>query len=229
MNFKSLTAGAALATAAIASQAAIVGQLPAASIGANGNNQFLGTLSSAQTGSLYISFDLNFSAGAINSNDFVALWLDNGSTSSDHTSRPNIGIKPDSAAGGADYFVRTTGTGGSFDAPPPQAVVGQSVSLFGHLYKSAGSSVYNRFDLWIDGDLSDLSALLASTPSASATGAATGLTSITNFGIRAANLDAGDQVQFRNVVIRNDVPEPATLALFALAAVGAAATSRRRR
>lgn len=229
MNIKTAAACAALGLLSMASSAAVVGQLGSATISANGNNLSLGTLSAAQSGDLYISLDINFLAGVINDNDFVALWLDNGSTSSDHTTRPNIGLKPNSAAGGADYFVRTSGTGGAFDTPPPQAAVGNTVSLFGHLYKTGGSSVYNRFDLWLNGDLGDLPGLLATTPNATFSGPSSGLTSISNFGIRAANLDSGDQVQVSNVLIRNSVPEPASFGLVGLAAAAAALASRRRR
>jgi len=229
MKLHAAAACAALGLLSLGGQAAVVGQLAGTTITANGSNQGLGTLSAPQNGDLYISLDIRFLAGAIDSNDFVALWLDNGATSGDHTGRPNIGLKPNGGSAGADYFVRTTGTGGAFDAPPPQATVGTTVSLFGHLYKTTGSSVYNRFDLWINGSLADLPALLASPVNASYSGSSTGLSSISNFGIRAANLDAGDSVRVSNVVIRNSVPEPASFGLVGLAAAAAALASRRRR
>jgi len=226
MTTKNLIVGALLASASAMSSAAIVGQLASATVLANGSNQFTGSLSAPQTGDLYLSFDIAFLTGTIHDNDFVALWLDNGATSGDHTTRPNIGLKPNLGPGGADYFVRTTGTGGAF-AASPQAAVGQSVSLFGHLYKTGGSAVYNRYDLWVGADLSDLPALLASTPHATYSGASSGLGSIANFGVRAANLDAGDAVRIDGLVIRNSVPEPSALALALLGLAGAAAARRR--
>lgn len=228
-HFKQLLVGTAVALASVASSAAIVGQLASATITGNGGNQFLGTLTSAQTQDLYISFDINFVAGTISSNDFVGLWLDNGVTSGNHTTVPNMGLKADLGAPSntADYFVRTTGLDGNFDVPPPNATVNQSVSMFVHLWKSAAGDNYNRMSLWIDEDLSNLPALLATTPDAQATGNST-VKTISNFGFRAATLTAGDQIQISNLVIRNSVPEPASAALALVALLGMAAVHRRR-
>ena len=229
MNFKQWMVGSAVAVASVASTAAIVGQMASATVTGNGGNQFLGTLSSAQTQDLYISFHINFVAGSITSNDFVALWLDNGATSGAHTNVPNMGLKANQGAPSntADYFVRTTGTGGSFDVPPPNAVLGQSVSLFAHLWKSAAGGSYNRMSLWIDEDLSDLAALLATSPDAQATGNS-GVSTLSNFGFRAATLSAGDRIEINNLVIRDSVvPEPASAALVLVALLGVAAARRR--
>lgn len=216
--------------ASVASSAAIVGQMASATFTANGDNQFRGTLTSPQTRDLYISFDINFLAGSITSNDFVALWLDNGSISGSHTTVPNMGLKANQGAPSntADYFVRTTGTGGNFDLPPPNATLNQSVSLFAHLWKSAAGGNYNRMSLWIDEDLSNLQAVLATTPDAQAS-ANSGVSTISNFGFRAANLSAGDRVEINNLVIRDSaVPEPASAALVLVALLGVAAARRRR-
>lgn len=229
MKFQHIGLGLGLALASSISAAAIVGQMSSATITGNGGNQFLGSLTSAQSQDLYISFDINFSAGSITANDFVSLWLDNGATSGDHTGVPNMGLKANQGAPSntADYFVRTTGTGGNFDVPPPNATLGQSVSLFAHLWKTAPGGSYNRFALWVDGDLSDLPALLATTPNATATGNS-GVSTISNFGFRGATLGSGDVIEISNLVIRNSpVPEPASAALVLLALGGLAASRRR--
>lgn len=171
---------------------------------------------------LFVSFELLFN-GAIDRNDFAALQLRQ--TGVSNTAALNIGLKGNedtNLPSALDYFVRSTASNAIY--APPNAVAGQSVWLYGHLFKDSGrtggaSGNFNVFQLWtLDSAATDLRALWASTPMAESLGDS-GYSRLNGFAFRDANLDAGDSVQMRNIQIAYDVPEPGTLALLGLAGV----------
>lgn len=167
-----------------------------------------------------VQFDLQFDTGTVDTNDFLGLWL--GSSTG-----PNIGLKGncDGAAAcngnGADLFVRTTGTSGSFSTP---IVVGQTYHLFGLLEKVNGSVNYNRYSLWVNPTGAEMAGLTGADAVFSDN---SGMSSFSTIGFRSVNLDAGDAVLVDNLSI-STVPEPATAALAGLALFGVAVASRRR-
>jgi len=228
-----IAAAAALALSALvvpAAQAAVVGQIAAPiTFTGNGGNQSTASFSAVQTGDLYIAMTIHLEAGALGSNDFLSLWLDNVATG-DHTTRPNMGLKSNlGSPGGRDWMVRGSGTSGSY--APDQATIGSTTTLWAHLYKSSNAN-YDRFDLWVNpvGTWTDV---LATTAEATST-LDSGLSSISGFGFRTANLSGADRYTVQALVISNSVPvsavpEPGTVGL-ALAGLGLlGALTRRRR
>lgn len=183
--------------------AAVVGQIGAPiTFTTNGDNLHTASFSSAQTGSLYIAMTVSLDAGVLNANDFLSVWFDNVTTGA-HTNRPNIGLKSNEGTPGArDWMVRGSGTSGSY--APDQASVGTTTTLWAHLFKSSLAGNYDRFDLWVNpnGDWSDV---LATAPEARST-LDSGLSSISGFGFRAANLDSGDRFTVQSLTISNAVP-----------------------
>lgn len=227
-----ITAAAALALAALAApaaHAAVVAQTAAPiTFTGNADNQATGLFSAAQTGDLYIAMTVRLEAGDLGPNNFLALWFDNVASGA-HTNRPNVGLKSNEGSpGGLDWMVRGSGTAGSFS--PDQAHIGDTTTLWAHLYK-AGNANYNRYDLWVNptGSWTDV---LATSPEARST-LNSGLSSISGFGFRTANLSGSDRFTVQSMVISNTVPvsavpEPGSISL-ALAGLGVVAAMARRR
>lgn len=211
------TSSSVTAVTAGAADGAITGQ----ALRFTGNNDSAATRQLGQAVSasrVIVQFDLQFDAGTIDNNDFLGLWL--GSSTG-----PSLGLKGncDGAAGcnGADLFVRTTGTGGSFSTP---IVVGQTYHLFGLLEKINGAVNYNRYSLWVNPTGAEMAGLTGADAVFNGT---SGISSFSTIGFRSVNLDAGDAVLVDNLNI-STVPEPASVALAGLALLGVVATTRRR-
>lgn len=180
----------------------------------------------SSTSGVYFSFLLDFS-GVLNSNDFFALWIDSGSSSTDHTNVPNMGLKVDrgDGSGQEDYFIRLSGTDGVFS--DTHAVVGTTVQLVGHLYNNGSGIGFNQFDLWVDPNFQDLG-----TPDIFAT-SPNGLTSISRLGVRTANLESGDRVLFDELKVATEwgsvvTPEPISLLVWGGLALAAGVAIRKR-
>lgn len=177
---------------------------------------------------LLVDFSLVFN-GAIEANNFVGLWFGYdapGSTndrnlSGAHTSGPNIGLKTQLGAGG-DLFVRNTGTGASWLAGS-DITPGQSYRLFGHLYKSAGSETFDRFDAWLNPTASEIFSLTGADATSTLD---SGMQSVNVFGFRSANL-LRDEITISGLRIQQ-VSEPGVLALAGLGLAGLMVTRRRR-
>lgn len=184
----------------------------------SGNSDNLATrlLSAPVTGNVIVRFDFTLSAGSLQDNDFLALWFGN-------STGPNIGLKANCGASCSnDLFVRTNGAdaGGNLQ----NVALGTTYSLMGYLQKTASSSVYNRFDFWVNPSAEEIATLTGS--DAFDTGNAS-IGSFNRIGFRGANLDSGDVIRIDNLRI-SEVPEPGILALLGLSLAGLALVSRRR-
>lgn len=186
----------------------------------------------AQTGDLYVQLSITLNAGTvINPNDFAVMWLTDSTSAKGLANVPNIGMKADVNAGG-DFMVRSNMSGnynnGSFNQE--QAVVGNSYTLFGHLYKASSSTTYNRFDLWVTPGVASWSVLPNSVPETQNM-LDSGLTKINQVGFRNATLHGNDSITISNAAVFSAipaVPEPETYAMF-LAGLGLMAGIARRR
>lgn len=189
-------------------------------ISGNGDNLATRLLSAPVTGNVIVRFDFTLSAGSLQDNDFLALWFGSPTGSA---AGPNIGLKANCGAGCSnDLFVRTNGSdaGGNLQ----NVAAGTTYSLMGYLQKTASSSVYNRFDFWVNPSAEEIATLTGS--DAFDTGNAS-IGSFSRIGFRGANLDNGDVIRIDNLRI-SQVPEPGVLALLSLSLAGLAVVSRRR-
>jgi hypothetical protein len=188
----------------------------------NDSNAAYRSLASPFSGAeLLVSYLFRVDAGVINSNDFLALWLDTITSGQHSGNRPNIGLRGNSGTGNPnnpDYFVRFNIGGEDYSAT--QATVGETVQVVGRLQKTGVSTTFNEIDLWINPSPTSLA-----TPDASVTvGPSLGgyLSSFSAVGLRTASLDGNDRLLLDELVlattfsdvVRSDVaaiPEPAAI------------------
>jgi hypothetical protein len=157
--------------------------------------------------------------GAPKANTFVGLWF--GSFDG-----PSIGLKTDCGGKAGctnDFFARTGGQDGPF-LQNSAATAGQTYHLFAHLYKSKGSSYYNSLDAWLNPTSQEM--LKFTTPDVHATGASK-ISSFDTIGFRTANFATGVNVRVDALNIAA-IPEPGTLALMGLSALGLGVLRRRK-
>ena len=183
-----------------------------------------------QTGTVYFSVLYNVNAG-LEASDFVHFYLSNAAGAAANNNSGGIG---DIDTGAAVFGARvgTTNGGATIDSPVTETQ-GTTYLLVGKLSK-VSSTNYNRIDLFVN-------PAGATEPGTSDIGQTSdsGVATVSVFGLRTFNLDAGDKYQFDQVRIGtafSDVaPEPATLGLLAaggfglLAAGGFGLLARRRR
>ncbi|PIL46728.1 PEP-CTERM sorting domain-containing protein [Massilia eurypsychrophila] len=216
-NWQSAATGAATPT--VVKQGAPADGNQALQFSANNDNAAFRVLNQSISGDVFIDFMFQYSGNALGDNDFLGLWIGN-------WNGPNIGLKGNCGGGTAgcinDAFARTNGGGGPYLPVNMQQNV--TYHLYGHLYKTANSMFYNKFDAWINPTALEMSTLVDA--DVMATGAST-ISSFNTIGFRSANIDT--------ITVRIDdlkvsvVPEPASIALFGLALAGMAGVRRAKR
>lgn len=186
--------------------------------GANHDRAAYWKLAETQTGGIIVDFSFSYS-GTLGNNDFMGLWLGN-------AEGPSFGLKSNCDTGVCtdDLYVRTVGTSGPW-LLGSDLVAGQSYHLLGYLSKTDGSEYYNSFAAWLNPTAYEMTSLTGADKVATGTSK---IKSVSEIGIRTANIDKGVRVSIDNLRV-SEVPEPASLSLFGLALAGLGLASRRKR
>jgi len=186
--------------------------------GSNNDRAAWWNLAETQTGGIIVDFSFSYT-GTLGNNDFLGLWLGD-------ATGPSFGLKSNCDTGICtdDLYVRTVGTGGPY-LLGSDLVAGQTYHLLGYLSKTDGSAYYNSFAAWLNPTAYEMTSLTGADKVA--TGASK-IKSVSQIGIRTANIDNGVKVSVDNLRV-GEVPEPASLSLFGLALAGLGLASRRKR
>jgi hypothetical protein len=181
---------------------------------------------------VYFSFLYRTTNDPLTSEDFIQVGLSNAATG-----EPPVSVgTANNAAGNAPppvFFVRNPTTAGNSVNSTIPLEANRTYLVVGKGYSTGGSTTYNAIDLFLDPTTTTEPALATLSRVAPV---GQGPDTVSFFDIRTARLDAGDQYSFDNITIASTfeeavgatpVPEPATVATLAVAAVGMLVRRRR--
>ncbi|QYY36951.1 hypothetical protein [Ruficoccus sp. ZRK36] len=156
------------------------------------------SLADTQAGTIYISYLMRVDGTTIENNDFASMWLNEPGTQGGMST----GFKANNGDGGGteDFFIRPylDGTNAGYAG---DVNLGETYLVVAKFDKSAGSSVYDTFSLWINPDAWDEN-------NPDAIYEMDSNTSIVDMiGYRSANLDNGTTVLIDNLTSTSSFEE----------------------